>query len=154
MLQVDQQLGSLQMDSKLINNWLGTNLTTSLTMAPPISTAPATSDLFSGLTSGMNKSLNLIKEPVVTNTQANPFLAPISSVPATNKTVVEDNFASFPASFLSDAALPSGANSFPSQSQSDFGNLNWANFSQTPAIPTGGHPVPPSSVLPSTDLWQ
>lgn len=155
LLQISQQLGSLQMDSKLINNWLGTNLSTSSAKAPQLSVAPPAADLFSGLTGGFNKSQNLFKEPVlpVPVTSVNPFLTQIAPATATNDTFIENNFASFPASSLDSTVAPS-ASSFTSQSQSDFGNLNWANFSQTPAIPTGGPSVPTSSVLPSTDLWQ
>ena len=153
---MNQQLGSLQLDNNLINNWLGTSLSTnssSSTSAIAPSLNPLTSDLFSGLNGGLSKVQSQPTEPAVTS--ANPFLAPTSSATAANGTFSQSTFGSFSTSFPSGHSDTPATPAVPTQNQSDFSNLNWANFNQVPAIPTGGPSTVPSSVLPTTnDLWQ
>ena len=162
---MNQQLGSLQLNSHLISNWLGTSLssaastmtplTTSVSSTPTVPSSVATSDLFSGLNGSLSKSQQ-VPESIAPVTSANPFLPSTPSLTTSTNGMFNDStpFASFPTSFPGDTSQQTAPASSLSQSnQSDFGGLNWANFNQP--IPTGGpSSIPPASVLPSSDLWQ
>lgn len=156
---MNQQLGSLQLNSHLISNWLGTSLSSSASTMTPLSTSVssiptvpssvATCDLFTGLNGGLSKNQQ-VSESVAPVTSANPFLPSTSSLTTSNGML--NDATSFPSFLGNNPQQMAPATSSLSQSnQSDFGN--WANFNQP--IPTGGpSSIPPASVLPSSDLWQ
>lgn len=148
---MSSQLASLQLDTKLINNWLGTSLSTTAPSFAPSTLTPASTELFP-----LNGSPNKVQpamEHVAPVTSANPFLPSFTS--GTNGSYSDSGFA---ASFPTDGSgiqSASTTSSHPLKNQSDFTNSNWANFNQAPAIPTGGASESTSSVVPPPiDLWQ
>lgn len=157
---MNQQLGSLELNSHLISNWLGTSLSAVTSVSiPTVPSSVGTSDLFSGLNGSLSKSQQ-VPESTAPVTSGNPFLPSTpsltqslttSSTPSLTTSSTNGMFndtASFP-SFPGDRPQQMAPSSLP-PNQSEF---NWANFNQP--IPTGGpSSVPPASVLPSSDLWQ